>query len=473
MIPRRLTEIALLKIRNYLRKGGNKEYVVRRLAPQLQGRELGLKDQFNRILMRPLECCKEIEDSGEFSCIFWAHFCVILRGDIKNKKERLPEDIAAVQSACIIDTVNSYYKALAIKRREMELAFKSLEAQLAKPPFNYTLEQMCKFTNGKGILLLTQYSNADLEAWVKRKTTESKDNALPSLLIVRGSGDERFFVLKENMPALCVRLMTIARPKVKDALTKHWRSLLLEFRSEPAMENNSDFENTLLSLSKKHCPLMVTLFDDPKLSLVYDEAEQSESGVPAPARIFTRGQLLPYSSLLLIQRRELLLGIKLSIPIWYSLPIIGSIIAFFKNLSRKKKANKSSPSDLEDAGEEIVDSKDRSGEIRAAARNLETVLVPPGHNMESYMEELESRWSKLIDKQARENLIEDVRSLLRDNLRRTLRIKKYFRLTRESIREMAQNIITRTPSLAMISGRDSLVLYAELYLIKLMGNMKL
>jgi hypothetical protein len=192
------------------------------------------------------------------------------------------------------------------------------------------------------------------------------------------------------------------------------------------------------------------------LSLVYDEVEQSESGIPSAARIFTKGQLLPYSSLLLIHRRDLLTDIKLMLPFWYSMPIITAIIAFFKSLSKKKKAAKLSSADDEGAEEDILEARDRTGEIRAAAQDLEFVLVPPGYTLESYMEELETRWSRLIDKQARENLIEDVKSLIRDNLRRHLKIQKQFKLTQEAISQMARNIITRTPSLASLSGRDLL-----------------
>ena len=471
MIPRKVLEISMLKIRNYLRKGGNKEYLLRKLLPQLQGRESNLRDIFNKIVIRPGDCCRAIEEGGEFSGLFWGHFCVALKADIRKKKECLPEDIAAMQSTFIIDALNTHFKSLALKRREIELAFKSLENHLLKPPFLYTLDQICKFTTPKGILLLTQYTNDDLQAWLKKKTTESEDNTLPPLLIVRGDGGERYFVWKEKMPALCVRLLTLARVQVKDALTKHWRKLLLNYSSESAMEKNDDFEKTLMSLSSKYCPTLTTILDDPKLSLIYDELEKKDGGIPAAASIFAGGQLLPYSSLLLLRRKEFLADLKLMLPIWYSLPIISAIIAFFKNASRSKKAKKVSEKS-EIAAENILEDKDGSGEISAAAKNLEYVLVPSGHTIETYMEDLETRWTRLIDKQARKNLIEDVRSLIRDNLRRTLRVQKRFKITREIISELARGIVINTPSIASLSGRDSLIIYTELYLIKLLGNIK-
>jgi len=471
MVPRRLTEIGILKIRNYLRKGGNREYYFRKLVPQLQGRESTLKDMFNRIQMRPLDCYREIEEGGEFSSLFWGHFCVVLKNDIKGKKEHLPEDIASFQSACLIDTVNGYYKALAIRRREMELAFKSLESQLAKPPFLYTLDQICKFTNAKGILLLTLYANSDLEAWLRKKTTESEKNALPDLLIVHGGEGDRFFVLKAKMPALCLRLLTLARVHVKEALSKHWRKLIMEYRAEPAMENNEEFEKTLYAFTKMHSPLLTTLLGDTKVLLVYNEMGQSDGGVPL-ANIFAGGKLLPYSSLLLLQRKELLTDVKLMVPLWYSIPILSAVIAFFKNFLGKKKTQKPYSNSDGNAEDEILAEKDSAGEIRAAAQSLEAVLVPSGYTLETYMVELETRWSRLIDKQARANLIEDVKSLVRDSLRRALRLKRRFKLTQDVISQMAKQIINSAPTLASLSGRDSLVLYIELYLIKLLRILK-
>ena len=470
LIPRQLTEMAILKIRNYLRKYGNKEYALRKLSPQLQGKEASLREQLNRVLLRPLECYSAMEDGGDFSYLFWAHFCILIKNDIKKKKERLPEDIAAMQSVYIIEAINGYFKSLAVKRRDSELAFRSLENHLARPPYSYTLDQIFKFTSDKGVLLQSQYSKEDLEEWLRKKTTESENNELPVLLIMQGPKDERCFVLKDRLLTLCVRLLADTRVQVKDAVFKQWRKLLSNYQTEPAMENDAEFEKLLSRLTERLNPPLANLLSDPKLLLVYDETEQSQNGVPVSVSIFSKGQLLPYSSLYFIRRREILQEAKLILPFWYSIPIISAIIAMFKNWTKKKKAPKlvSPQTGAEDASAE----KDRAGEIRSAAEELEMSLVPPGHTIESYLEELQNRWSRLIDRQARDNLIEDVNSLIRDHLRQNLKIQKQFRLTQELITQMATNIVTRTPTLSPLSGRDSLILYAQLYLIKLLENIK-
>jgi hypothetical protein len=93
------------------------------------------------------------------------------------------------------------------------------------------------------------------------------------------------------------------------------------------------------------------------------------------------------------------------------------------------------------------------------------------HRLETYLEELENRQIRLIGKKTRADLAEDVKSLVRDNLRQTLRARKHFKVTHEPLSALAANIVNRTPSLQEPSGRDSLFLCVELCLTKLMQNM--
>lgn len=469
LFPRRFSEMAMLKIRNYLRRFGNKEYALRKLTPQLQGRESFLKELLNQILLRPMEAYNGIETGKELSYLFWAHFCILVKNDINKKKDHLGEDIAALQAVYIIEALNGYYKSLANKRREEELAFRALENQMAKPPYIYTLEQILQFKSQKGLPLLGQYSKEGLDSWLKRNTTESKSNELPVLLILQGPNGERYFCLKEKMMPLCIRLLAEARKLVIDAVSKRWRKMLLEYQRESAMENDNDFEKLLLKMTKNLSPTLGILLEDPKLLLIYDEMEDNQNEASLAVKIFNRGQLVPYSSMYIIRRREMLLNAKLILPFWYSMPILTAIIAFFKRLLKNKKSAKlSREMDEQESPEEMS----RAAEIKVAAEEIEASLVPPGYTLDSYLEELESRWSRLIDKKARDNLIEDVNSLLRDHLRMNLKLQKKFKLTKEIVNQMAGNAIVRSPTLASLSGRDSLILYSELYLLKLLEEIK-
>ena len=216
----------------------------------------------------------------------------------------------------------------------------------------------------------------------------------------------------------------------------------------------------------------MALLADNKLLLVYHEAENTPNGVPPAARVFSKGVLRPYSSIFLIRRKDILQEAKYVLPFWYSLPIISSIIGFFKRLAEGRKKYKALTAKDDDSGEEILGESSRAGEIRAAALELEFFLIPAGHTLDSFLEELEDRWSRIIDRKARDDLIHDVQFLARDYLRHAVKGQKQFKPTQEAINQMAFNLVTNNAALRSLSARDSLLLYVELFLIKLLQNIK-
>ena len=473
MVPRDISEMALLKIRSYLNRYGNKEYAFHKLLPLLPGKDSYIKDQLEQIILRPMDLFRAIVENKELTSNFWAHFCSLLKNDIKKKNEHLALDIAAYQAVYIIEVVNGYYRSVALKRYEAELAFRNLEACLTKPPYLYTMDEIIKFTNPNGTLLLNQYSGEQLEAWIRKNISESKDDGLPALLIVKiPTKSEQCFVLKEKLLTLCARLLADARIQIKSKITKRWSKLIYDYKDEAAMQDDEEFENALEKLAEKHCPELMALLDDPKLLVVYMEMERKENGIPQAVRIFYKEKLLPYSAIFFVKRKDILQDAKLSLPVWYSMPMLSAIIGFFKRLFKKRKAAKKTLADELGGEQEILEEGDRAGAIRVAAEELEFDLVPAGYTLDEYLRELEDRWSRLINKMARENLVADVQFLAKDHLKRTFKFNPQFKPVREEMNIMAENLVTRNQALSSLRARDSLVLYIELYMIKLLTNIK-
>jgi hypothetical protein len=96
--------------------------------------------------------------------------------------------------------------------------------------------------------------------------------------------------------------------------------------------------------------------------------------------------------------------------------------------------------------------------------------VPKGKTVDEYLAELESRWIRVLDKNARKNLLDDVQSLLRANLRRALQIYRQKRLTRENLKDMTMLLITSNPTLKDLKDQEPLRLYMELYMLKLLSD---
>lgn len=480
MIQRRLLEISLLKIRHYLRSHNNKEYIQHKLAPAFHGKEAQLRDTLNHLLVRPFDAIRDMEASGDFIYPFWAYLCTQIKNDIKKKNDRLPEDMAALQAVLVLEVYNNYFKGKVTREKEAETAFRNLELQLEKPPFYYTIDDIVRFTDTKGVPLLGQYTQEALEQYLKNKTTTAKQDQLPDLLIVQGREGVKWFIKKNKMLVLCFKLLGEVRPKVKTAISQRWFKLMQAYETEPSMQDEAAFEQELWELTERFSPVLVSLLDDKKLYLVHEELEKGENGIPEHTRLFYKGTLVPLSELLLLKQKDLLTDVKVLLPFWYSLPIISSLIAFFKRQSKKRKKLKKAVTQAningvntderdEKTGESTSDArqKDRRKELREVALKHRSRLIPEGHTLDSYMEELLDRWNRIINVDAKNNLTEDVNSLIRDYLRRTIRSLKSAPFTADRISNLAETLVN-TPNLQKLPAQESLKLYIQLYIVKLL-----
>lgn len=481
MIPRKLLEISILKARHYLRAHNNKEYVMHKLAPAFQGKESMLKDALGQLLVRPFDSLVELEKAGDFSFPFWAYFASLVKGDIRKKNDRLPEDLAITQAVQVLEFFNNYYKGKVQKERESENALRNLDLQLEKPPYHYAIEDVMKFTDSKGVPLLGQFAKGALENYIKMKTTDTHGlEQLPELLILRGLSDEHWYIKKSKMLPLCVKLLGETRPRVKSAITQRWFKLMSDYRSDPSMESDADFEKELSELTDSFAPVLSAVLRDKTLALIHDELEGTESGIPEAGRLFYKGALAPMSELYLLSRKDLLIDVKMLLPFWYSMPIFSKIIAFFKGLSQPKpkrvkrdvltqrpQAAGGDETELPRAGEKPgASAQARKAELKKAARAVEKSLVPEGYSLDDYLQELEERWNRIISPQLKENLTEDVNSLIRDYLRKSSRNLRASTFTPDRIAELAQSL-AESPNLLKIPARDSLRMYIQLYMVKL------
>jgi hypothetical protein len=474
LIPHRILEAAVYRVRHHLFERNNKDYITHKIYPHMQGRETFVRDTIESIINRPLDCVSFLESSGESTYLFWVCFCSQIKSDVGKKNEKLPGDIAVVQAVLIIEICNNLFKSYALRERERENAFRALEANMDKPPYYYTTDSIIKFTNNKGAALLGQYSNKDLEDYIRKKTTESENDEAPAWIMVTARNDEKWFIKKGNLLPLVNRFLTEARPLVLGEIDSRWKRLMRNYQKEAAMENDAEFDKLVSSYMGIVSPTLKIFLGDPKLLWVYTDIERSSGALPPGLKIFHHGKLVSPSLLFGLKRKEILVGVKLSLPFWFSLPIVSSILAFFAKFRRGKKVSrqpgpKSADIDFEEA---VSSPKSSAREIVNSARVMELDLVPQGKTLDEYMREVESRWSKLLDKQARKNLVEDINSLVRDNLRKALRVRKHARLTEGDLRDLAEGIVKGTPSLETLKANDYLSLYMQLYMVKLLLNIR-
>jgi hypothetical protein len=477
MIPRSLLEVSIFKVRYYLNQHNNKEYAMRKLLPMLQGKEGTLRENMDMIIARPQECLGSIEGGGEVSYLFWASLCSLIKGDIRKKGDLFPGDIAALEAVYIVEACLNLYKSRVQKERVKEMALRYLEQALDKAPYYFTQDQIIKFTDNKGTPLLSQYTETDLNEYIKKKTAEGSDGAVPEWLVVQSGNGEQYYLRKERYLPLVSRLIIEAQGGMKKEILNRWIGMLNNFTAEPAMESDSEFDRLLGGLNASMNTLLNDFLEDKKLYWVYDEMERTDKAIPAASRIFDRGKLIPYSLMFLLKRKEMLFDAKMSLPFWYSIPIIRSIVAFFSRLGKKKKQSrhetrKAEGIDFAEAEASAEAARNHGREFINSVRDMESELVSGTRDINEYLRDLQNQWGRLLDAKAQQNLVDDVNALIRDNLRQSLRVWKKQRISLVHLRDLAQGLVYGNPNLRGLANRDALMLYMQVYMVKLLKTVK-
>ena len=464
MISLTLLNYSALKIRNFLLKPGNKEYIQRKITTLLPGKDDYLRETFAKIMTRPEDCVNDLIGGWEFSYYFWAHFCNLVRLDLGKKGELLIEETGALQAVYIMEACNSFYKAKFTKNKEIELAFKCFEREMELPPYYYTKETIAAFKDSKGTPLLGQYSQHELDAYIKKRISEpATPTELPDLLYFNINANTTWLIKKSKLLPLCARLLGEARPIIIKAVSKRWRKLIKEFRRESAMDNDRDFERLIADYVLEHAPALCILFDDRRVYLVHEEIERDNKKIPESIRFFNKDELMPFHVLLILKRKEIVSDVKLLLPFWYTLPVISTIIALFSSLGKKK--NKKYKED------ESVKTKSSENQLKQLSENavqLKEKIIPKDYTLDTYLIELSSRWGFLVDKKAKENLVNDVNSVVREKLRHLLRTQRIAELSNKTLDNLANSIMDSSHGLHKIKEHNALFVYVRLYIIKLL-----
>ncbi len=466
--PEKMLDLALSKIRYFLRKDESKDYIQKRMMVANPGKELTIKNALNQFQTRPSEALRALKHSGE-TFLFWSYLCSFIRQDYTKKNEKTPEENALIQAVFIVEYLNNYYRNKAQQDLQRETALKNLELAFQKAPYYFDMDAVTRFTDSRGVPLLGQYKESDLESFLKEKTSEPDPHTLPALLVFRTANESRFFVLREKVIQLVIRLCNDARKPIKEQITREWYQLLKSYRQESSMKSQQDFEDKIASICKSSAPILYSLLNAPFMTLLaLDPATvESQSGF----KMFDRGKILPLSALLMLDRQELLTDTRIMLPFWHTIPIISSIIAFLNRprVPKTGKKAKGGADGKDQDKEEKAPQENRKAELKAAAEAVQKRLIPPGSTLEGEMEANLERWNRTLDPVIKQNLTEDVNSLIRDYMRKTIRTIKASTFNRARVENLATALVD-TPSLMKIKNRDALLAYTQLYIVQLIRD---
>ncbi|MBO5607057.1 MAG: hypothetical protein J5930_04105 [Treponema sp.] len=476
-----LVNICLKKLQDLLRKGDSHDYFQKKITGANPGKEISIKNFFTSFMAKPEETWLMLRSNGD-SFYYWNQLCYFIKQDCTKMKDFNAEDINVLQTVGIIEVAASFYKNKASEKLLKDAAFKALDEQLLHPPYYFTMDDIMKFKDANGNLLVTKYTESDLKDHLEYMTSQTVGAELPTLLSFKINDMQTYLILKEKVMPLIVRLCNDARELIRESLAKSWYKYMLDYETLPEMKEQPAFERCLERELKVCSPILYGILTSSFLPVLsYDDK------TPGKIPLYRDGLLIPYSELLLLRRTEIYSSARIKLPFWYTIPVFSWIVAAIKRKSKEQRRRDSEKSAtekvLEDeknkaaAKQTELDAKDgadpkkaRKKELRHAAANVESQIVPGNSTIDRELDSYMQEWNDRISKQAHDDLVEDINTLIRDYTRKTLRSLKTENLTRDRVASLAEALVD-TPSLMKVKNHPALKRYIELYMVKLIKNL--
>ena len=467
-----LLKAAMAKIRTMLRKEEYHDYFQKKLKAANPNKEISARTFYTRLLQQSddAENVFELEGDGFY---YWGQLCYFIRRDFEKVKDRTTEDINILQAIAVSDIWMASQKEKTTKAKQKMEAFAELEQALAKPPFFYNMENIQKIKDSKGVLLYGQYNEKELSDFLTRLSSETVESELPKLLVFKIATGERYFIYKNRVFPLIVRLANEAHDVIEKSLTEKWMQTLEAYQTLPEMKDAKLFEKVLTQEVERQSPVLHALLNSDFLLLLHYETGHQNDGF----HIFSGGKLLAYSDLLMLNNGTILTVARAKLPIWYSIPIVVAVATFFTRLKNGTlfKKEKSAQNKKLNVVSERIDAaengkkKSRQVALADAARTISSSLVPPGSSIDRELDSYMKQWNKMLTKDGHNQLNNDVNALIRDYMRKVVATISASTFTQDRVRSLAETLC-KTPNMRKINGGDALFMYVQLYILRLVGN---
>jgi len=456
----KLLNLALDKVKLFLSKDESRDYMQKRLLVANPGKEFTVKTFISRTASHSVNSFQNVKESGD-NYILWGQLCAFIKQEFAKKNEKLPDEIALLQAVGILEYLNNYYRNKVQKDIQTDTALKNLLLAFQKAPYYFTMKQITQFTDSRGVPLLGQYSEETLQNFMKKKTSTSEKYIIPDILTFTNSSNDRFYLLTEKVVPLLISLINEARKPVRELCIKKWHEMLLNFEQDESMKSDAAFNELLKETTSHSTPNLHGLLNAPFILSIIADPRLNEIQAMEINRIFPAGKPAAYNEILMLNRYEILSNTKILLPFWYTIPIISSIIAFFK---RKKKK----PQPVQPEKKETVYKKPKL-KLKDVAEKIAAEFLSEGMTIDQALEKSLDEWNHTLGHPARENLTEDVNALIRDYLRGINRTVSITSFTADRVRGLAKTLL-ESPGLSKIKERKALQDYTELYIIKLVSQ---
>ncbi|HUI70129.1 MAG TPA: hypothetical protein VL354_06380 [Spirochaetia bacterium] len=483
-----LIETAAAKISRYLQDPKNLSYAENRLGTILKGNELVLRQALEDATSRPRKTASLILAPSDFQFRFWNHLTNLLLQDSLSKENKSDTDHGLCQSALMISYAVFYMKGASQRGQEKAADLKKLDAALRRPPYIFGFQDLYDLKDDKGTTFTAKYSQDFIHEFLKEKTQTSENESLPYLVRVHASGQNKdYFIQRDFLVTVFLKRLGECSEELRARYLEEWTAALRTDEYPSGAKGDVAFRREVEIRVKESFPLLSALANGPVLYLAAELPGTAPASRVEVARCFSVESILrPYDELLGLSRDRLLKNVRLYLPLWMTMPIVSSIVRFFRRLRRggtsSPGAGQMTPSPVTSArvvlGEpspapaakpaSAPKGKSQKSNLVHYKKSIQALLshyVTSGKTVDLTLEELSEKWNPLYDPRAKKNLVEDVNALVRDFLRP---IRKSFLLQPPDLKRihaLAEQLST-SKSLEKIKKREILKNYIELYMIR-------
>ncbi len=486
-------DLVLKKIHLYIQNQNNYAYLGRYLRKAFEGNEMAVKTMMESMLNGPSNFRDHIRKPADFAFKFFSFMCNKVLKDLADKNDKTASDIYTYQSMSMLRAFITHGRALVQQDVQKKNDLKDLAVKVKNPPLIFSSSEMYEITDNAGKPYSAKYSREFVTEFIKTATIVKEGEDLPYLVKVSVDSKKDYYIQRDMVPQVFLKKLIENSKEIREKYFQEWCEILRKFKKNREMQHDSDFIDSLTALVKADYKLLNALLN-PGLIFLANKTDKTNSRIKMSVdSCFSEpGKFKQMDVLLGIDRQDLLRQVKASLPIQYSLPVFGRLIAALSALFMGKKKEGSgypqqggsgaSPADevFQEFGEGSREaaSKQQSGDkivqapgYQEAVKTLKGKFLKGDKALNPTLDELAEKWNPLYDKTARANLVEDINSLVRDFIRKKKKLMLRYPPDVKRIASLTDDLVNKTSKIG-IKKKEPFRNYIELYIIKLLENIK-
>jgi hypothetical protein len=481
-----LIDVAVAKVSRYLQEGKNASYSESKLAGLMRGNAPLVHQSMEDVVTRPKKAATSVLSPSDLSFRFWTHLSNLVLQDIRAKSEKTDLDQGACQAAYILGYAVFHKKGTVQREQEWAADRKLLEEQVRKPPFVFGYQELYDLTDEKGVTYVKKHSQDFIHSFLKEKTKQVAEEAIPYLVRVHAAAQKKdYFLQRDFIVPVYLKKLGEAAEELRSGYVQEWTEEMRQDRTPPVSKGDAPFRRDAEIRVKQGYPLLAALSNGALLHAAGEATKLSDEARAALGKCFAVENILrPFDEVLGLSRAQLLKNARMYLPFWMTVPVLSGVLRILRRMSRGGKGVNKAEAEkkpaavrpvqadtakvVQTAPAEESKTAHTKGDLLRYRRSIQSLVaqyVPKGTTIDAALSELAEKWNPLYASEQKQNLVEDVNSLVRDFIRP---VRRSF-LTRppdlKRIHALAEQLST-SKSLVKIKKRDVLMRYVELYMVR-------